>query len=483
MINKQSDRGDKKMNRNKELAKNTIILTVGKICTQFVSFLLLPLYTALLIPEEFGIVDLFNTYIALLVPIFNWQFENGLFRFMLDHRESESWVKKVFSTVLITNIFQSVIYLVFFAIVQFFIVSEYKYFLAMDVFLNIFLNTLLQFPRGIGNNTKYSIASFFSATSTVVLNVLFIAGFRMGALGMFWATVCSKILTILYLIYSVKIWRYFSLKSYDRKLFKDISKYSLPLIPNQLSWWVVSASDRTIISYVIGVAANGIYTVANKFSTVFITFYNIFNLSWTESAALHINDEDGEVFLTDTINTMFKLFSCICIGIIAYMPFVFPIMINEQYNEAYYQIPILMLSVLFQVVVGLYSVIYVSLKKSVEIARTSIYAAIINIVVDVCLVKYIGLYAASVSTFAAYASMAVYRYFHVKQFMDIKLNKKIVVWTIIMSLLTLITYYLRKITWIVLVAFVVTVYSIIVNKEFIISTIRIFMQKISRKGI
>lgn len=471
------------MNRNKELAKNTIILTVGKICTQFVSFLLLPLYTALLVPEEFGIVDLFNTYIALLVPIFNWQFENGLFRFILDHRESESWIKKVFSTVILTNIFQSVVYLIFFIIAQFFIVSEYKYFLAIDVFLNIFLNTLLQFPRGIGNNTKYSIASFLSATSTVVLNVVFIAGFRMGALGMFWATVCSKIVTIIYLVYSVKIWRYFSLKAYDRRLFKDISRYSLPLIPNQLSWWVVSASDRTIVSYIIGVAANGIYTVANKFSTVFITFYNIFNLSWTESATLHINDKDGELFLTDTINTMFKLFSCICIGIIAYMPFVFHIMINKQYNDAYYQIPILMLAVLFQVVVGLYSVIYVSLKKSAEIARTSIYAAIINIIVDVCLIKFIGLYAASVSTLVAYASMAIYRYFHVKQFMNIKLSKKTIAWTIIMSLLTLIIYYSRKVIWNVLGAIIITIYAISINREFIGSTVQIIMQKIHRREI
>ena len=471
------------MNRNKELAKNTIILTVGKICTQFVSFLLLPLYTSLLLPEEFGIVDLFNTYIALLVPIFNWQFENGLFRFMLDYRENKTWIKKVFSTVMLTNIFQSIIYLAFFAIAQFLIVSEYKYFLAMDVFLNIFLNTLLQFPRGIGDNTKYSIASFLSATSTVALNVLFIAGFKMGALGMFWATVCSKILTIIYLIYSVKIWQYFSFRAYDRNLFKDISRYSLPLIPNQLSWWVVSASDRTIISYIIGVAANGIYTVANKFSTVFITFYNIFNLSWTESAALHINDEDGEVFLTDTINTMFKLFSSVCIGIIAYMPFVFSVMINEQYNEAYYQIPILMLAVLFQVVVGLYSVIYVSLKKSVEIARTSIYAAIINIIVDICLIKFIGLYAASISTLVAYASMAIYRYFHVKQFIDIKLNKKTVIWTIIMSLLTLVIYYSKKGIWMGENAIVVTVYAIVTNKEFIISTIQIIIQKIYRRKI
>ena len=87
------------MNRQKELAKNTIILTVGKICTQFVSFLLLPLYTALLIPAEFGIVDLYNTYIALLTPVCNWQFENGLFRFMIDYRNDPEKQKALFSTV------------------------------------------------------------------------------------------------------------------------------------------------------------------------------------------------------------------------------------------------------------------------------------------------------------------------------------------------------------------------------------------------
>lgn len=49
---------------------------------------------------------------------------------------------------------------------------------------------------------------------------------------------------------------------------------------------------------------------------------------------------------------------------IVFMPFIFPIMINKQYFDAYYQIPILMIAVLFQVVVGLYSAIYVALKIS-----------------------------------------------------------------------------------------------------------------------
>lgn len=467
------------MNRQKELAKNTIILTVGKICTQFVSFLLLPLYTALLAPEEFGIVDLFNTYISLFTPICNWQFENGLFRFMIDERNDFDGQKKIFSTVFMTNIAQAGIYILLFAAFQGFIHSEYKIFLALDVTFNIFLNTLLQFPRGLGKNVIYSVGSFVSAITTVVLNIIFIAVLHWGAYGIFTATLIGKIITIAYLFVTMKTWRYVSLKDADRTVFRDVAKYSLPLVPNQLSWWVIGASDRTVVSHFINVSANGIYSVANKFSTVYVTFYNLFNLSWTESVSLHMNDSDRDEFLTDVINTMFNLFAAVDIGIIACMPFLFKLdFINVQYDEAYYQIPILMVAVLCQVVVGLYSVVYVALKKSKEIARTSFLAAIINISVDLALIKLIGLYAASVSTLVAYATMALYRYFDAKKYVNVCFRAKHMLITLGVAIITIAAYYTRNSYLCSATLIMVAVYSFLINKNFLLSTLRGALRKI-----
>lgn len=468
------------LSRKKELAKNTVILTVGKICTQFVSFMLLPLYTALLVPEEFGIVDLFNTYIALLVPLFNWQFESGLFRFMLDCRDDKLKQKELFSTVIIANAFQIILYLVFYVIFQEMIQSQYKIFLALDVALNIVLNTMLQLSRGLGKTINYSVASFLSATVTVIFNVVFIAGLKMGALGMFLATVIAKILTLVYLLIALHSWEYFSVKIFNKGILKDVCKYSVPLIPNQLSWWVVGTSDRTIITYFVGLTANGVYSVANKFSTVFITFYNIFNLSWTESVSLHISDEDGDVFLTETINDMFNLFAAVDMGIIACMPLVFPLMVNEQYVNAYYQIPILMLAVLFQVLVGLYSVIYVALKKSAEIAKTTFYAAVINIVVDLLLVRFVGLYAASISTLVAYAAMAIYRYFDVKKYMNVPLKKKSLMITFIIGMATLLSYYNNNMICNVIVLLIVVIYAYLINRQLIHSIFNQIVKKLRK---
>lgn len=375
---------------------------------------------------------------------------------------------------------QAVGYLLLFVLLQEFISSEYKIFLAADVVANIFLNTLLQFPRGLGKNGIYSIASFLSAATTVVFNVLFIAGLRWGALGMFIATLLAKLLTCAYLFCAMKTWRYFSFKSFDKELLKRVLEYSIPLVPNQLSWWVVGASDRTIVSHFISVAANGIYSVANKFSTVFVTFYNIFNLSWTESVSLHMNDEDRDDFLTDIINTMFNLFAAVDIGIIACMPFAFKIMVNNQYADAYYQVPILMIAVLFQVVVGLYSVIYVALKKSTEIAKTSFFAAIINIAVDLALINFIGLYAASVSTLAAYAAMALYRYFDVKRYVTVCLKKRYVFFTIVVSTITLVAYYLRNTIFCAGSLAIVVAYAFLVNRNILLSILRQTTAKLKR---
>ena len=67
------------MNKNKELVKNTAIISIGKICTQFLSFLLLPLYTSLLTTKDYGTVDLITTYQQLLGYIVFFQIEQAVF--------------------------------------------------------------------------------------------------------------------------------------------------------------------------------------------------------------------------------------------------------------------------------------------------------------------------------------------------------------------------------------------------------------------
>ncbi len=463
------------MSREKQLVKNTVIVAVGKICTQFISFFLLPLYTAMLSTEEYGTVDLLNTYISLLLPLIILQIDQGIFRFLIDARESEEEKKSLISTTIIIVTLQSIAYLIIYAIVGQFINNEYKYFLATNVVASIFSSIMLQISRGVGDNKVYSIGSLISASGTVVLNVIFIAIFKWGVYGMLLASLIANCLCAIYVFIKKKIYKYISKDAFSKVHLKSIWKYSIPLVPNMLSWWIVNASDRTIVSNMLSISANGIYSAANKFSSMCITFFNIFNMTWSESASMYIKDKDSSLYFTNIINTALKIFSSICIGIIAIMPFVFPLLVNEKFNEAYYQIPILMLSTLCNIIVSLIGSIYVAQKNSKEIAKTSILAAVINIIINLVLIKFIGLYAASISTFIAYLLMAIYRYIDVQKYIKIKIDFTLLLNTIIILIIVFVTYYLR-ITWISIISLIITVlYTIIINRntmEFVVKSLK-----------
>ena len=77
------------LSRGKELIKNTAIVAVGKVCTKFLSFFLLPFYTAVLSTEEYGTVDMVTTYSGILVILLTLQFEQGVFRYLIESRSNE----------------------------------------------------------------------------------------------------------------------------------------------------------------------------------------------------------------------------------------------------------------------------------------------------------------------------------------------------------------------------------------------------------
>lgn len=468
------------MSRQKDLAKNTAILTVGKVCTQCISFFLLPLYTAILSAEDYGTFDLFVTYATLLLPLINWQLDQGLFRFMLDYRGNKDEQKKLFSKLLLSSTAQNIIYVILFICIEPFLKIENAYFLLLYVVLQVYNALFLQFVRGLGYSIKYTIASFISASATTVLNVIALVFLRMGLQGLFVSTLTAQLLTLIYLVVSSRSWEYFSLKNARIGTFKKVGTYSIPLIPNNLAWWVVNASDRTIISHVLGTAANGIYSVANKFPNVFINFYNILNLSWTETVSLHYNDEDRDEFLTDTMTSLVKLFVAACLGIVACMPFVFPIMVNAKYNAAYNQILILMYAMLFRVLVGLYSCVYVAQKNAKKIAYTSISAAIINITVDLILINKIQVFAASLSTLVAFLSMFIVRYIDVNKTVHMRIKKPIAVGSVLLSVMLIGTYYCNNKVVQFVALCITAIYAVVTNMDLLKSGVNLVKSRLGK---
>lgn len=467
-------------NREKDLTKNTLIITIGRISTQFVSFLLLPLYTALLSTTEYGAVDLVTTLVQLFIPVSSLMIDQGVFRYLLTCNSNKD-KKQTITSAIITLLVTSVLVIIVYGALSTFLQNRYKIWLLLILVVTAFSNLFLQIARGLKQTTDYALASFVCSASTIVLNVICIVSLHMGATGMLFATFVGNLICCIFLFFRLRVGQYIDVGAFSKESVIGQLKFSIPLVPNQLSLWVMNSSDRLIVAFFLGASANGILAVSHKFPAIYMTLFSIFQLAWHESGAIHYFDEDRDEFFTSVIKKMLSVFSTLCLSIIAVLPIVFNWFVNSSYNESYYNIPIYMIAFLFNIVIGLLGVVYVATKKTTEIAKTTIIAAILNIVVNLALVKVIGLYAASISTFIGYLVTMIYRIIDTKKYLKIKYDIKQFFVIVISAVICCFVYYLNNkvISLIFLPLFVVFAY--LFNKEMIHSVITMGINKIGKE--
>ena len=468
------------MNKKKQLAKNTIIIFLGKVCTQLISFFLLPLYTAFLATKEYGLVDLIQTYVTLLVPIITLELEMSIFRYLIDSRNNEKNTKKLISNDFFVLGISLSVFSILYIIVTCFVTIPFRWLILVDIIICVLSGNFLQVARGFGKTVDYAISCILTGLTTVVSNIVLICYFHMGAEGMIISMALANFVCTAYLFFRLKLFKMIDFKLVDKKLLKEMNKYSIPLIPNGISWWIVNVSDRTIISWVIGAGANGLYAISNKFPTVISSLTGVFNLSWAESASLHINSKDRDEFFSDVYNTIMKLFTSLGVGMIACMPFVFPILINTKYADAYNYIPFLVLGSVFNVATCLYSQIYLAKKMSKQVASTAIIGAIINIVINVIFIKQFCLYAAAVSTMISYFIMMTYRHIDVKKYVSIKVDKFLLINTILAFTISIIVYYQHNFILNIINLIVICLYAFLVNKKFLFKSLKTVTSKLKR---
>ena len=469
------------MNKKKQFAKTTIIIFFGNVCTKLLSFFLLPLYTAYLSKSEYGIVDIIQTYVLLFVPIITMELEMSIFRYLIDARGKEKD-----TNTLITNSFYVLgisltLFSILFWIVNIFVDIPFPLIIWIDVIVCVLSGNFLQVSRGLGKTLDYSISCILSGVTTVVSNIYLICYCHMQAEGMIISMALANFVCAAYLFIRLKLYKMIKPKLVDHKLLKEMYKYSIPLVPNGISWWIINVSDRSIIALAMGTDANGIYTVSNKFPTIISSLTGIFNLSWSESASLYINSPDRDEFFSDIANTIMKLFVALGAGMLACMPFVFPIMVNPTFKEGYDYIPPLVLATVFNVAICLYTQIYFAKKLPKKIAMTTIMGAIINIVINVIFIKFFGLYAAAFSTMIAYFVMAVYRHFDLKKYVNITYDKLLLLRSILIFAFTITCFYIDNI-YVNIICLVITVlYAISSNHKFIGETYRSLKNKLIKK--
>lgn len=192
------------MSKESKLIKNTAIIAIGNICTKCISFFMLPLYTSILSTIQYGTVDLISTYTSLIIIILTLQFEQGVFRFLIESRNNIKKQKQYISTTIISLLLLNIPIGVGLLAILKLLKYQYTYYVIAIILIGVCISVLLQIPRGLGDNVTYAAGSCISGSLNVILNVIFIAVLNWRVEGMLFATILAQGLAAVYIIFKLK---------------------------------------------------------------------------------------------------------------------------------------------------------------------------------------------------------------------------------------------------------------------------------------
>lgn len=454
-------------NRDKNLAKGTIVYAIGTIGSRVLSFIIVPLYTYYIVPSELGIYDLLQSTVSLLTPIISMQIADAAFVWMVQGKEkNENCITAVYKYL----ICMSLLTVLIISVVNVFWSIPYCFCFVCMLLTSRWMATLQKLLRGLKRQKLFAVSGIIYTFVFLILNLIQIVGLEMGVISLFQSSIIANIVVILFMLVKVKELRVIDIHCSVWKLQKELLKFSIPVVPNQLNWWIVNSSDRYVIRFFLGNAANGIYSIAYKFPSVLQMLFQIFYQSWQDST-LGDKEEDGGVFYTKIFKLYYKVGFTILLPLIPFTKVFIELIMNQSYRDASSYISFLYLGTVFQAFSNFMGVSYLKNGKTALASSTTIFGAIINIVVNIALIRFIGLHAASISTFASFLVVFFIRSHQTKNSMKIIIDWKSFASLFAVSLLMSIICVFSSFKIDVCLTLVGGIFFVTFNREFVGSVI------------
>jgi O-antigen/teichoic acid export membrane protein len=408
------------MSSYKKLLNNSIIFAVGSLGSKLITFVLVPLYTFYLTTAEYGTVDLITTTITMLVPIVSASLYESLLRYIMD-KEYDN--ETIFTNTVILSVLGFVICIFLFPILSFFnVFSGQIIYIYIILFVQIFEKILTQYARAIGKIKLFAINGILLTFSTAVFNVLFLVFFGWGVEGYLLAIILSNILSINFLAITTKAMKSFNFTLINKSLSILLIKFSVPMIPNSVMWWLINASSRYFITYFVGIQANGLFAVSSRIPALVKIFNEIFTQAWQLSAIEeYVENKDSSFYTIIFQNISSIMFIGSSLVLIILKP-LFENLFSVEYYDAWKVVPFLLLGAVFSSFSSFLGANYLAVKKTGGILRTSIYGGVISIILNIVLINIFGTIGAGISSMVSFFIIFILRYFDSKKYINIRIK-------------------------------------------------------------
>ncbi len=420
-------------NKHKYLAKNVLLFSISSFVPKLLAILLIPIYTSCLTTAEYGVSDLITTTVSLLIPIFTLDIQDAVMRFALDGKYKKD---DVFSTALRIILVGTAIVCLGAYIASLLNIdgldNSYLLFFVLMYFTTALYNTVSLFCRGIDKVGVMVVGGILQSLVTLSANVVFLVVFEWGLTGYLLANTLGSVLALIWYFIGARLHRFIKW-NVSKGVFRDMTVFSFPLIFSVIAWWINSASDRYILSWMSGVAISGLYAVSYKIPNILSTFQNVFSQAWSISAIKEFDKNDRDGFIGKMYNMMNFAMVIVCSGIMILNIPIAKILYSKEFFEAWRFVPPLLLSVVFNAMALFIGSIFTAVKDTKALSVSTLVGAAVNTVCNFILIYFWGAYGAALATMIGYGVVLIIRHILLRKYiaLSIKLGRDIAVYALL----------------------------------------------------
>lgn len=409
------------LDKIKRLGKDTAIYGSSTILGRLLNFLLIPFYTNVLMPEEYGITAYVYSLIAFLNVIYNYGMESAYFKYSSTLEIGNK--TQNFSTPFISVTISSVL---FSSIIIFFSssISELIH-LQVDYSRVIFYSALIlcfdaiaiipfAYLRQENKAKHFAVIKFLNILINVLLNIILLVKYRMGVEGIFISGLVSSFLTLVFLLPTIIKNIKFNFSS---TLYKALLVFGLPSLPAGFAAMMLQVIDRPILRALTNDSSVGIYQANYRLGIFMMLVVSMFDYAWKPfffSTAKEANAK--KIFARAT--TYFYLLMAVVFLVISLLiedivkiQFYNRYIIHPNYWAGLNIVPIVLAAYLFNGLALTFSAgIYIE-KKTFFLPITTSISAVTNVILNIILIPKMGIMGAAIATLLSYFIMAVSTYY------------------------------------------------------------------------
>lgn len=433
------------MNPIKRLAGQTAIYGLSSILGRLLNYLLVPLYTRVFIPQEYGVITEMYAYVALFFVVLTYGMETAFFRFSTDEPKAKVYSTSIISLLVSSSLFIGISVLFSHAIstkMGYADHPEYISWFAIVIGIDAFTAIPFAKLRQENKPLRFAFIKITSIVSNVLLNLFvlllcpyllkanpgsivhYIYNPAIGVGYVFIINLITSILTLLLLIPDMSRVRW----QFHTELWKRMMLYALPLLIMGLAGTINESFDRIMLKYLLpdkatAMAQVGIYGACYKISILMTIFIQTFRFAAEPFFFAEFKNQDAKLTYARVMNYFIIVCSLIFLLVMVYIDIV-KHFVGDAFFSGLKIVPILLMANLCLGVFYNLSIWYKLTNRTMMGAWVAIFGAGLTLVLNYFLIPVMGYMGSAWTTFICYASMMIISYFLGHKYYPIAYNVK-----------------------------------------------------------